>query len=90
MNYHSLLHELDLQKISIQNQFNCGILNSIDATNELMMIRKKETKIKEALVMQYHVSKDGTPVLFRTLKTENYILRFYLIGLGYLQSQKKR
>lgn len=61
LNYHSLLHELDLQKISIQNQFNCGILNSIDATNELMMIRKKEAKIKEALVMQYHVSKDGTP-----------------------------
>ena len=61
LNYHSLLHELDLQKISIQNQFNCGILNSIDATNELMMIRKKETKIKETLVMQYHISKDGTP-----------------------------
>ena len=42
LNYHSLLHELEQQKISIQNQFNCGILDSIDATNELMMIRKKE------------------------------------------------
>ena len=61
MIYQSLLHEIELQKISVQHQFKCGILDSVDATNELMMIRKKEAKIKEELVMHYHVSRDGKP-----------------------------
>lgn len=76
LNYHSLLHELELQKVSIQNQFNCGILDSIDATSELMMITKKETKIKETLVMQYHISKDGTPRTISYLENRNLYTTF--------------
>lgn len=59
--YQSILRDFEAQKRSIQNQLACGILNMIDATHEIDMINKKESKIREALVMEYHVSKNGTP-----------------------------
>ena len=61
MDYQSLLHEIEIHKNSIHHQVECGILNSIDAANELMMTKKQEYKIKEELVAKYHVSKNGTP-----------------------------
>ena len=55
MDYQSLLHEIEIHKNSIHHQVECGILNSIDAANELMMTKKQEYKIKEELVAKYHV-----------------------------------
>lgn len=60
MDHHSLLHEIEIHKKTIHHQVKCGILNSIDAANELMMTKKQEYKIKEKLVANYHVSKNGT------------------------------
>lgn len=59
--YQSILRDFESQKISIQNQLACGILDVIDATREINMITKKEARIREALVMECHVSKNGTP-----------------------------
>lgn len=59
--YRSLLIEIELQKKAIHNQVKYGILDLVEATHELKMVRKREYKLKEALVKEYHVQKDGTP-----------------------------
>ena len=56
-----MLRELDAQKISVEHQRDCGIITTIDANVELEMIDKKALKLKEALVKEYHVNKNGTP-----------------------------
>lgn len=56
-----MLRELDAQKISVEKQRDCGIITTIDANVELEMIDKKALKLKEALVKEYHVNKNGTP-----------------------------
>lgn len=55
----SLINELSLQKESIEKQLNCGIISSVDATNELTMIESKERKLLKKLVLEKHVTKDG-------------------------------
>lgn len=61
MIYLELLQELESQKKSIQNQLRYGIIDSVDAAQELEMIKKKETKLKEELILQYHVTNRGQP-----------------------------
>lgn len=61
MNYVSVLRDLELQKVSIQHQVDCGILDTIDAIKEIEMIEKKQFKAKEKLIEQYHKNKNGTP-----------------------------
>lgn len=61
MNLLTMLRELDAQKVSVEYQRDCDIIDVIDANAELQMINKKALKIKEALVKQYHVNKNGTP-----------------------------
>ncbi len=56
-----ILSELSKQKISIHRQFKCGIISHVDATKELSMIEKKERKLIKQLVLETHVTKDGTP-----------------------------
>ena len=60
-----LLHELERQKKSVQKQFECGIINSIGVSEEIMNINKKEFALKEKLVNQAHVTSKGEP---RTIK----------------------
>lgn len=55
----SLINELSLQKVSIEKQLDCGIISSVDATNELTMITIKERKLIKQLVLATHVTKDG-------------------------------
>lgn len=61
LNLLTVLRELDAHKIAIEFQRDCGIITTIDANEELQMIDKKAIKVKEALVKQYHVNKNGTP-----------------------------
>lgn len=61
LNYQSLLRDIESQKSTFHQLLKYDIIDSIDVTNELIMIRKKEAKIKEALVMQYHITKNGIP-----------------------------
>lgn len=60
-----LIHELEHQRVSVQKQFKCGILDSIGVSDELMRINKKEYALKEKLVSQVHVTSKGEP---RTIK----------------------
>ncbi len=62
-----MLQELDARKIAIEFELDCGIITTIDANAELEMIDKKALKLKEALVKEYHVNKNGTPkkIVFR-------------------------
>lgn len=76
LNLLSILRELELQKTSIDFQLKCGILDSIDATNELMMIETKAIKIKETLVNQYHVQKNGTPRKITYMEGKNIYTTF--------------
>lgn len=55
------LHDLSLQRASIQHQLACGIINDVDASVEEEIIMTKERKIKEQLVAGVHVTKDGQP-----------------------------
>lgn len=61
MNLLTMLRELDAQKKTVEHQRDCGIITTIDANVELEMIDKKSLKLKEALVKEYHVNKNGTP-----------------------------
>lgn len=56
-----MLHDFEHQRDSVKNQLKCGIINSADATNELMSISKKEYALKEKLVTQVHVTGNGEP-----------------------------
>ncbi len=56
-----MLRDFEMQKLTVETQRDCGILSSVDATLEVEMIEKKENRIKESLIKQYHVSKNGTP-----------------------------
>lgn len=56
-----LLKELDAQKKSVTNQLKCGIIESVDAVNELNMITAKEKRIKKSLVSKAHTTEDGKP-----------------------------
>lgn len=54
-----LLKELDAQKKSVTNQLKCGIIESVDAVNEINMITAKEKKLKKSLVSKAHTTEDG-------------------------------
>lgn len=56
-----LLRELDVQKKSVSNQLKCGIIDSVDAVNEIDMITAKEKRIKKTLVSKAHTTEDGKP-----------------------------
>ena len=56
-----VLKELDVQKESVLNQLKHGIIDSVDAANELNMISAKERKIKKSLVLKVHITEKGTP-----------------------------
>ena len=57
----SVLHDLEIQKKSIKKQLECGIINSVDASQEEENIMTKERKLKKQLVSAVHVTKDGQP-----------------------------
>ena len=56
-----LLKELDNQKKSVYEQLKCGIIESVDAVNEIDMITAKERRIKKSLVSKAHTTEDGKP-----------------------------
>ena len=56
-----LLNDFKEQKESIQIQFECGIISLADALEEKSKIMKKEIKLKEKLVKEVHITKDGKP-----------------------------
>lgn len=56
-----LLFDLKEQVESVQLQLDCGIINNVDADEEIMKIKQKEQKIREKLVLERHKNKDGTP-----------------------------
>ena len=54
-----MLQDLLLQKQSLQNQLDLGIIEMVDATQEVIMINSKELKIKKQLVNVVHVKTNG-------------------------------
>ena len=60
------LQALQFQRVSLQNQLQSGIINLVDATIEMAMIKSKELKIKMQLVNVVHVKSNGKP---RSIKT---------------------
>ena len=66
-----LLHDFSLQKKSVQEQLEHGIINYVDATNELNMITSKERKIKEKLVLEVHITEDGIPRKLKYLEAKD-------------------
>ena len=63
-----LLREIELEKISFQLKCKRGIIDEIDATDYITMLKKRESEIKEKLVGKYHVANDGAP---RTITYRN-------------------
>ena len=66
----SVLHDLEIQKKSIKKQLECGIINSVDASQEEENIMTKERKSplsKNALA----ISKLGFSVKVFTLKNSS-------------------
>ena len=57
----NILRSLSAQKASVEKQLKCGIIDIVDATNELSMIDKKERKIIKDTVLATHVTRDGKP-----------------------------
>lgn len=57
----TLLHKLAEQKLLLTSQVDCGIISTVDATNELEMLNTKEFKLKESLVKEKHVGKGNVP-----------------------------
>lgn len=61
-----LLKDLERQKKEVYEQYNRGIIESVDAVNEeIEMYTAKERKIKRGLVLKAHTTEDGKP---RTIK----------------------
>ena len=56
-----LLTNLQLEKNIIKKKLMYGIITSDDATNQLTMVNKEERKLKEQLVLEKHVNKNGSP-----------------------------
>ena len=57
----SILQSLSTQKASVEKQLRYGIIDIVDATNELSMIKQKERKIIKDTVLATHVTRDGKP-----------------------------
>lgn len=57
--YKDILLDLKSQKSSLQRQIDLGIINLIDAANEIAMINKKEFAVKKKLVNGVHVTEKG-------------------------------
>ena len=57
----NILRDLQQQKKSIHNQLNHGIIDSVNAMTELELIEKKERNLIKQLVLNAHVTADGTP-----------------------------
>ena len=61
-----LLKDLETQKKDVYEQYNRGIIESVDAVNdEIKMITAKERKIKRALVLKAHTTEDGKPRIIK-------------------------
>lgn len=56
-----LLKNLEAQKKSVYEQLKCGIIESVDAVNEIEMITAKEKRLKKSLVLKAHTTEDGKP-----------------------------
>ena len=57
----TILRTLSGQKAFVEKQLKYGIIDIVDATNELSMIEKKERKLIKNIVLKTHVKKDGSP-----------------------------
>lgn len=57
----TLLIDFKNQRRSVETQLECGIISLVDALEEKERIMKKEIKLKESLVKEVHVKRDGTP-----------------------------
>lgn len=57
----TILRDLSGQKAFVEKQLKYGIIDIVDATNELSMIEKKERKLIKNIVLATHVKKDGSP-----------------------------
>ena len=55
----NLIEDLMRQRLSLQTQFEAGIINSVDVTTEIELISKKERKLKEQLIEKLHVTESG-------------------------------
>lgn len=59
INTQNIIYDLMRQRLSLQSQFEAGIINSVDVTTEIELITKKERKLKEQLVESMHVTEKG-------------------------------
>lgn len=67
----NLLKQLDEQKKSIHDQLEYGIIDSVDATKEMNMIKSKESKLKKQLVTEAHVTNKGEPRIIKYQESKN-------------------
>ncbi len=70
------LHELYGQRLSVQRQLKNGIINTVDAVDELNLIEQKERKIIKKLALEAHKTKDGDQRTINYLKSKGL---FYTI-----------
>lgn len=56
-----LLKNLKYQKESLQAQMKLGIIDNSGARQELELIAKKERALRKQMVLNNHVTADGTP-----------------------------
>lgn len=67
----TVLKECDAHKKSIYKQLECGIIESVEAVNEIDMITAKEKRLKKTLVLKAHTTEDGKPRKIKYLEAKN-------------------